>query len=190
MGASRRHPLLGHALILGVLLASVGVARALYVEPRSREIRALRADELKLKGQMEDLNAGLKTMDVWAKAHPGQDLLTYRVRRAIPARDMVPEFLKAVVPIANRCHVGTELIQPAGAPTDESVPDAAGNPVTYRKADLRFRIYAEYRDLGEYLKEIESMDQLVVVRSLSVQYNAPSYPELVADVTIWLYGTP
>ena len=34
------------------------------------------------------------------------------------------------------------------------------------------------------------MDQLVVVRSVGVQYEAATYPLLVADVTIWLYGTP
>jgi hypothetical protein len=25
---------------------------------------------------------------------------------------------------------------------------------------------------------------------VNVQYNAPTYPGLVADLTIWLYGTP
>ena len=62
--------------------------------------------------------------------------------------------------------------------------------MTYRKAELRFRFYATYQELGEYLGEIESMDQLVVVRSVSLQYNGTTYPELAADVTIWLYGTP
>ena len=72
----------------------------------------------------------------------------------------------------------------------QQIADASGIPVTYRKAELRFRLWASYRDLGEYLKEIESMDQLVVVRSVGVQYEAANYPDLVSDVAIWLYGTP
>src|SRR5437867_3585673 len=45
------------------------------------------------------------------------------------------------------------------------------------------------QDLGEYLGDIEALDQLVVVRSIAMQSGMPQ-PELAADVTIWLYGTP
>ena len=103
---------------------------------------------------------------------------------------MVPEFLRAIVPVANRYGVSTELIQPAGAPVDETVQGASGQPVTYRKVELRFRVFAEYRNLAEYLGEIEALDQLVIVRSVAIQYNAPTYPRLAADVAIWVYGTP
>ena len=98
-------------------------------------------------------------------------------------------FLRSIVPLANRHKVKTELIQPAGSLMDETVSDAAGNPMTYRRAELRFRIHAKYQDLGEYLGDIEALDQLVVVRSIAMQSGMPQ-PELAADVTIWLYGTP
>jgi Tfp pilus assembly protein PilO len=184
------HPLLGHGIILVGLVASIGVTRAVYIEPRAREVRALRADEQKLRAQLVDLTAGLEGMKAWAKTHPGEDLLTFHARRALPERDMVPAFLKAISPLADRYGIATELIRPAGGVTEETVTDAAGRPVTYRKAELRFRIYGTYQNLGEYMRGIEALDQLVMVRSVAVQYHAPSPPGLVADVSIWVYGTP
>jgi Tfp pilus assembly protein PilO len=190
MNFPRGHPLVGHGIILVGLLAGIGVTRTVYLEPRAKEVRSLRAEEQGLTSRLSDIRAGLAEMKDWADAHPGQDLLTFHARRALPVRDMVPQFLRALVPVAERYGVSTELIQPAGAPVDESVTGASGQPVTYRKVELRFRVYAGYRNLGEYLREIESLDQLVVVRSVAIQYNAPTYPEIVADVAIWLYGTP
>ncbi len=186
----RQHPLLGHGLIVAILLASVGLTRTVYLEPRTREMRALRADQASLAARLLDVQAGLRDMKTWADAHPGRDLLTFQARRPRPVREMIPDFLAALAPIATRHGVQTELIQPAGTPTDTSVPDAAGQPVVYRRVDLRFRVYASYQDLGEYLREVESLDQLVVVHSVSIQYHAPTYPSLVADVAIWVYGTP
>jgi hypothetical protein len=190
MSAALRHPLIGHAAILAALILSVGVTRAVYVAPRQREVRSLQAAEQRLRAELRDLEAGIQEMEGWSRAHPGQDIWTFHARKAYPARDMVAAFLRSIVPPANRHKVGTELIQPAGTITDETVTDQAGATMTYRRAELRFRIYATYQSLGEYLKEIESMDQLVVVRSVSLQYNGATYPELAADVTIWLYGTP
>ncbi len=188
--SSLRQPLIGHGLIVLVLLASVGVARVVYVDPRLKELKGLEADRMRIGGQLEDLQRGIQEMERWAGEHPDRDLLTFRSRRALPVGEMVSGFLRAVADIAERNHVATELIQPAGAPMDEVVSDASGSPVTYRKAELRFKVYAAYRSLGDYLREIEAMDQLVIIRSVAVHYNAPSYPEQVADVAIWLYGTP
>ncbi len=185
-----RHPLIGHAAIFAVFLVSVGVARSVYVAPRQRELGTLRAGEQRLAAELSDLQRGIQEMDGWARAHPGQDLWTFHARRALPARDMVAGFLRAIVPMADRHQVGTQLIQPAGALIDQTVSDASGAPITYRRAELRFRLIARYQDLGEYLKEVESMDQLVVVRSVSIQQSGSVYPELAADVTIWLFGTP
>jgi hypothetical protein len=185
-----RQPLIGHGLIVIVLLGSIGVARAVYVDPRLRELKSLESDRIRIAAQLTDLQRGIQEMEQWAREHPGEDFLNFRSRRALPAGEMVSSFLRAVAEIAKRHDVRTELIQPAGTPVDEVVSDASGTPVTYRKAELQFRLYASYRGLGEYLREIESMDQLVVVRSVGVQYEATSYPDLVSDVTIWLYGTP
>ncbi|TMQ66010.1 MAG: hypothetical protein E6K79_03895 [Candidatus Eisenbacteria bacterium] len=186
----KRQPLIGHGLIVVALLGSIGVARAVYVEPRLRELKALESDRIRIATQLTDLQRGIQEMETWAREHPGEDFLTFRSRHALPAGEMVSSFLRSLAEIAKRHNVRTELIQPAGTPLDEVVADASGIPVTYRKAELRFRLWASYRDLGEYLKEIESMDQLVVVRSVGVQYEAANYPDLVSDVAIWLYGTP
>lgn len=188
--AALRQPLIGHGVVVGVLLVSIGVARVAYVDPKMRELKRLESERSRYGAQLEDLQRGIQDMDGWARAHPGQDFLTYRSRHALPAREMVPGFLLALVPIAERNRVRTEVIQPTGTAMSEVVTDAAGASVAYRKAELRFRLWAGYRDLGEYLKEIEAMDQLVMVRSIAVQYEASNYPELAADVAIWLYGTP
>lgn len=185
-----RQPLIGHGLIVAVLLGSIGVTRVVYVDPKIRELNVLEADRMRISAQLTDLQSGIQEMERWAREHPGQDLLTFRSRRALPAREMVPKFLGALAGIAERNKVRTELIQPAGGLTDEVVADASGTPVSYRKADLRFHLVAEYRDLGEYLREIESMDQLVVVRSVALRYEPTSYPKHSADVAIWIYGTP
>ena len=189
MNVSLRHPIVGHAAIVVAFVLSVGVVRAVYIEPRAREIKALRSNEQRLQVELSDLLAGIREMDGWATAHPGQDLWTFHVRKALPAQDMVAGFLRSIVPLANRHKVTTEMIQPVGALMEETVSDAAGNPMTYRRADLRFHFEAKYRDLAEYLSDVEAMDQLVVVRSVSLSTGA-KYPELGADVTIWLYGTP
>ena len=185
-----RQPLIGHGLIVLALLGSIGVARVVYVDPRLRELKTLEADRMRIASQLTDLQRGIQEMESWAREHPGEDFLNFRSRHALPAREMVSSFLRTLAEIAKRHIVKTELIQPAGSPLDEVVADALGTPVTYRKSELRFRLYATYRDLGEYLREIESMDQLVVVRSIGLQYEASSYPDIVADVAIWLYGTP
>ncbi len=186
----RQHPLAGHALIVAVLLASLGVTRALYVEPRSREVQSLRAEEAALEGRLLDLEAGVRDMDAWAAAHPGRDLLAREERRPRPVREMVPDFLAAVAPIGARHDVRTELIRPAGEPVDASVTDAAGRTTSYRRVELLFHVEAPYQELGEFLREVEALDQLVVVHSVSIQYHADTYPRLAADVAIWVYGTP
>jgi type IV pilus assembly PilO-like protein len=189
MTFSLRHPVVGHAAIVAGFLLSVGVVRTVYVEPRAREVKALRATEEKLNGELSDLQRGIQEMQGWASAHPGQDLWTFHVRKALPSQDMVAGFLRAIVPLADRHHVKTQLIQPAGALMQETVSDAAGNPMTYVRAELRFHLEARYQELGEYLSDVEALDQLVVVRSVSLA-SGSEYPALGADVTIWLYGTP
>jgi hypothetical protein len=185
-----KQPFLGHLVIAGALLASLGVVRAVYVDPRAREAKSLREDGIRLEGELGDLQRGLQELDAWQRAHPGEDASRFSARRALPAREMVATFLREVTPIANRWKIGTELIQPAGAPLDAATADASGRTETYRRVELRFRLYASYRSLGEYMREVEAMDQLVVVRSVAIKYNAPTDPDVVADVTIWLYGTP
>ncbi len=188
MNLSLRHPMMGHAVIVATFVVSVGIVRTVYVEPRAREVKALRVSEERLHMELKDLESGVREMDGWASAHPGQDVWTFHTRKALPAQDMVAGFLRSIVPLADRHKVRTELIQPAGALMQETVSDAAGNPMTYMRSELRFHLEAKYRDLGEYLSEVEAMDQLVVVRSVSL--TSGEYPELGADVSIWLYGTP
>lgn len=190
MSLELRQPYLGHVLILALLLASVGVTRSVYVDPKLREAKSLHAEQERLQADLADLSHGLQDLESWKRAHPGEDASQFASRHARSARDMVASFFREVTPIADRWRVGTELIQPVGVMTDEVVADSRGATVTYRRAELKFRFYASYQDLGEYLREVEGMDQLVVVRAVALQYNAPSYPELAADVTIWLYGTP
>ena len=189
MNVSLRHPMVGHAMIVAGFVLSVGVVRAVYVEPRAREVKVMRATEQRLNAELTDLQNGIQEMQGWATAHPGQDLWTFHARKALPSQDMVAGFLRSIVPLADRHRVETQLIQPAGALMQETVSDAAGNPMTYMRAELRFHLEARYRDLGEYLSDVEAMDQLVVVRSVALSSGA-HYPELGADVTIWLYGTP
>jgi hypothetical protein len=86
--------------------------------------------------------------------------------------------------------VRTQLIQPAGAPVDEIVTDASGAPVAFRKVDLRLRLEAPYREIANYLADVEGLDQLVVVRSVTLRYEASIAPRLLADVSLWVYGKP
>lgn len=184
-----RQPYLGHLLIVVLLLASLGVVRAVYVTPRDREARALRAERARLEADLADLRRGLTELGAWERAHPGEDASRFSARRARPARAMVAEFLRRSAPIADRWGVRTERIQSAGMPVDVTTAGASGEAEAYRRVELRFRIDAPYRPLGEYLREVEAMDQLVVVRSVSIR-NASKAPELSADVTVWLFGIP
>jgi len=185
-----RQPWIGHGIILAVLVASIGAARAVYLEPRQREMKALKAEEAGLMLQLADFQRGVQDMEAWSRAHPGVDFASFRERRALQARVMVPEFLTAIAPVAERHRVATRQIQPIGAPVDEIVSNPGGGQDVYRRVELRFQLVARYRDLGEYLREVESMSQLAVVRSVALRFDSASYPDLAADVTLWLYGTP
>jgi hypothetical protein len=183
-------PWIGHAVILVLLLASAGATRAALVAPRERERKVLDADRIRLETQLEDYQRGVREMEAWSREHPGEDAMGSAGRHAPPARVMVSRFLKALVPIADRHRIVTRSIQPAGRPVLETAVDPAGGPVAYQKVELRFQLEAGYRELGEYLRDIERMDQLAVVRSVSLRYDAAAYPNLAAGVTVWLYGTP
>lgn len=185
-----RRPYLGHVLILASLLGSVAVARAVYVDPRARQAASLRAEAGRLEAEMADLRRGLSDMEGWKRAHPGRDVDGFAARHLEPARSMVSTFLRDLAPVADRWKVGTELIQSSEGPTEVTVTDAAGAARRLEMAELRFRLTAPYRALGEYLRDVESMDQLVVVRSVNVSYLASAYPALTAEVTIRLYGAP
>lgn len=185
-----RQPYLGHLVIVGVLLASLGVVRTVYVDPRDKEAKRLRSERAQLEADLADLQHGIQDMDAWQRSHPGEDASRFSARRALPSGEMVSAFLRDLAPIAERWQVRTELIQPAGTLEDVATTDASGRTETYRKAELRFRLDADYRALGEYLREVEAMDQLVVVRSVGIRADAPRGAELSADLAIWLYGTP
>jgi hypothetical protein len=185
-----RQPYLGHLVIATVLLASLGVVRTVYVDPREREAKGLRAERGRLEADLADLQRGIQAMDAWRRSHPGEDASRDAARHALPSSRMVTAFLHDVTPIADRWQVKTELIQPAGTPVDVTVNDARGRSENYRRAELRFRLFASYRGLGEYLREVEAMDQLVIVRSVAIRADAPRGSELSADLSIWLYGTP
>jgi len=103
---------------------------------------------------------------------------------------MVASLLEALGAIRTRHGVRTQLIQPAGSPMDEVVTDASGAPVTYRKVDLRLRLEAPYREIGNYLTDVEGLDQLVVIRSVTLRYEGSIAPRLIADVGLWIYGKP
>ena len=189
-GALLRNPLTRLLGLAGILVVSVGFVRALYVEPRTREAAALDARRAALEAQLHDLTRGVSEMAAWSSEHPGEDAMAARHRRALPARAMVPAFLEALDAIAERHGIATESIVPAESVEDVAAADEKGAPVSLRRAELRFRITGSYRGLAAYVKDVESLDQLVLVRSLDVRLDAARYPSLAADVTFWVHGTP
>jgi Tfp pilus assembly protein PilO len=185
-----RNPVTRLLLLAGVLIVSVGFVRVLYVEPRSREAAVLESRRASLERERQDLTRGVSEMASWSKEHPGMDATEARHRRALPARDMVPGFLAALDAIGERHGIATESIVPAEAVQDVVVPDENGVPVPLRRAELRFRVTGSYRGLAEYVKDVESMDQLVLIRSMDVRFDPARYPDLATDVVFWVHGTP
>lgn len=184
-----RQPYFVHLLIAAALLASIGVVRTVYVDPRAREAKSLRAERGRLEADLADFDRGMRDLDAWRRTHPGADVWRSPSRRALPASAMVAAFLRDVAPIEDRSKIRTERILPTGAPTVVTVADPGGRTETYGKVELRFHVTAPYGALEEYLKGVEAMDQLVVVHSVAFRYETPSAPSLSAEVTIWLYGT-
>lgn len=183
-----RNPLVRLALIALLLALSIGVAHAIYINPRVSEARVLRAEEARLRGELEDYGRGLTEMDSWSRAHPGRSGADGAARRARPAEGAVASFLEALAPIAERHGVQTDRIEPVGAPSLESVTDGSGRPAAFRVTELRFHQRAGYRDLAACLEELEGLDQLVLVRSVSLRYAAGAYPTLDAEMTVRIYG--
>jgi Tfp pilus assembly protein PilO len=189
MNPRRVRPFLGHGLILASLVASLGVTHALHLAPREREARALRADEAALRTRLADVVAGLEEMKAWETAHPGRDPLALHARRALPEREMVPAFLEALASLAERHGIATRRIRPAGDVSDVTVTDAAGRSTTYRRTELRLSVHGGYRALGGYLRDIEAIDQVVLVRSVALRRQSATGPELAADIAVWIHGT-
>ena len=185
-----RAPWFGHALVLASLVVAWGVVNVAWIAPREKERHALADREVSLRRELADLQAGLGEMEAWRLAHPTTDGIRGRFKRALPSGTMVASLLDALAAIGVRHGVKTELIRPAGLPADETIPDASGAPVAYRKVDLRLRLEAPYQAIGAYLAEVEALDQLVVVRSVALRHEASLAPRLVADVSLWIYGTP
>ena len=183
-------PWFGHAAAAAGLVVALGVTNVAWVAPREAERKDLRAKEEALRGEISDLQAGLQELSLWRANHPDRDDLKGRVKEALPAGTMVASLLDALASIRMRHGVRTYLIQPAGAPVDEIVTDASGAQVAYRKVDLRLRIEAPYREIGNYLADVEGLDQLVVIRSVTLRRDVSIAPRLVADVSLWIYGKP
>ena len=190
MNRALSNPWIGHGALIALVLLAAGALRVAYVEPRLKQLSTLRADERRLAAQITDLKSGIDEMEAWARLHPGQDRRWTGARRLPPASDMVPAFLKATVPIASRSGVTTTAVEPAGEASDVTVNDAAGKSTPCRIAELQLKVRGRYRDLGEYVQGLETMDQLVAVRPLAVRYDGSIYPELAADLVVRVYGTP
>jgi len=184
-----RNPFARLGILAALLAVSVGAARSLYVDPRVRETRALETEEARLRGELEDLGQGYAAMEQWAREHPGAPVTEVAARRARPAEHAVAAFLDALGGIAERHDVKTDRIEPVGAPETRTAVDASGQAVAFRVADLRFHWSAGYRELADCLREIEGLDQLVVIRSVAVRLAPESYPKLDLDVVVRVYGT-
>jgi len=185
-----RAPWFGHALTVASMAVALGVMNVAWIVPRERERKELGASETTLRAEISNLQAGMQDMSRWRANHPETDSMKGRVKEALPAGTMVASLLDALGAIRTRHGVRTQLIQPAGSPMDEVVADASGAPVTYRKVDLRLRLEAPYREIGNYLTDVESLDQLVVIRSVTLRYEGSIAPRLIADVGLWVYGKP
>jgi hypothetical protein len=190
MTASARHPVVRLALLVLILGVSVGAARAVYVGPREREAAELRARSSSLAARVEELERGIGDLAAWSNAHPAENAEATRGRVAPPARELVPAFLKALEPIAARHGIVTETIDPVGTPVEETVPGLNGAPARLVRQSLRFRIRGAYRDLAEYVREVDGMSAFVMTRSVTLRFDGAGYPALQAEVRFDLYGAP
>jgi Tfp pilus assembly protein PilO len=180
----------GHGLVVAGLFLSLGVTRVVWFEPREKERRSLESAERGLRAEIADLQDGIQRMDAWTRANPDAEGTARRAKRVEPAGSMVASLLESLSRIAAAHSVRTELIQPAGATVEEQLIDAAGATVTYQKAELRFRLEAPFRDVGAYVEDVEALEQLVVVRSVALRQEASLAPNVIADVSLWVYGSP
>jgi hypothetical protein len=185
-----RAPWFGHALAAAGLVVALAVTNVAWVAPREKERAGLEAAETTLRGELADIQEGIQEMTLWRASHPGDDGVLGRAKEARPSGSMVSSILDALAAIGTRHGVRTELIQPAGMPVEAVVPDASGAMVAYRRVELRLRLEAPFREIGSYLADVEALDQLVVVRSVALRYDASMAPRLVADVSLWIYGRP
>lgn len=185
-----RHPVVRLALLVLALVVSTGAVRAVYVGPREREAAELRARYGSLAAKVDDLQRGIGDLGAWSSAHPAESAEAARGRQAPAARMLVPAFLKALEPIAARHGIVTETIDPVGPPAEETVPGLSGAPVRLVRQSLRFRLRGVYRDLAEYVREVDGMSAFVMARTVALRYDGASYPALQAEVRFDLYGAP
>ena len=179
MTTSVRHPVVRLGLLALTLVVSVGAVRAVYVGPREREVAVLKARSISLAVKVNDLERGIGDLAAWSNAHPAENAEAARGRIAPPARALVPAFLKALEPI-----------DPVGAPVEETVPGLNGAPARLVRQSLRFRIRGAYRDLAEYVREVDDMSSFVMARSVTLRFDNTGYPALQAEVRFDLYGAP
>ena len=190
MKALTRAPWFGHAVVAAGVVVALGIVNVAWIGPREKERVALGATETALRGEIGDLQSGITEMAVWRSEHPHSGDGAMGVKTALPAGTMVASLLDALSALSERHGLRTQVIQPASAPVDEVVTDPSGATVVYRKVDLRLRFEAPFREVGDYLADVEGLGQLVVVRSVTLRYDALTSPRLVADVSLWTYGRP
>jgi Tfp pilus assembly protein PilO len=183
-------PWFGHAVVIAAMIAAIGIVNVAWVAPREKERAVLGTQEASLRDELEDLQAGIAEMELWRRGQADLAMAAGKAKRALPAGSMVSSLLDALAEVGKRHGVRADLNQPAGLPSEETIPDAAGAAVTYRKVDLRLRLEAPYRQVGQYLSDVEKLDQLVVIRSVTLRHEAALAPRLIADVSLWIYGTP
>lgn len=185
-----RAPWFGHAVVLASLVVAIAIVNVAWVAPREKERAVLGTQERSLRAELTDLQTGIAEMELWRQGQTSPPGASGRVKRALPSEKMVASLLDALAEIGRRHGVRADLIQPAGLAVDETIPDASGAVVTYRKVDLRLRLEAPYRAVGTYLADVEQLDQLVVIRSVALRHEATLAPKLIADVSLWIYGAP
>ena len=184
MTMSVRHPWSARALAL-VLGVSVG-ARARSHRPREREASELKARSGSLAAKVEDLERGMGDLAAWSNGHPAENAGAARASGS-PASSCRHSWRRS-----SRSRRGTIVTETSirGRARRGDGPGLNGAPARLVRQSLRFRIRGRYRDLAEYVREVDGMSAFVIVRSVTLRFDNTGYPALQAEVRFDLYGAP
>lgn len=168
----RRNPLVavGVAALVGLLFWIFILA------PRGNEIRDLNGQISSAEGELDALNGQLASLESIDGAALQRELAIYR--GMIPPTPDEKGMIEILLAAADRANVSLDGFQ-FGSPSPASAAPVSAITVT-------FTVEGGYFDLARFLFELEHLERLAIVRSISV---VPGVGGLSLPLTVELYST-
>lgn len=157
-------PRAGFILVVSAVIIS-GVFFSLYVKSRIGEMRRLSASIKDVQKRGTEVGTPAEVMDI------------NRLKKLFPPDSSTARFVEDIYKIAGRYDIKnliieqkpTEYVELSMGKTLKAVPVTEQKPRVLYSYPLMLTFNAGYRDMGEFIREVQNSERLVSVNSLNVK---------------------